>query len=166
MSNASAPARHKWSFYRAGGVDQVRLDTGADVFALDQLDQKLWVALSCPVRGLEFDARTLDLLDLDRDAHVRPPEILAAVQWLREVLVSGDCIVAGQDGYALADLRSDTAEGRILLAASRHILGDKGAASDGGAGSNGRLTVEQTSRTADFFARAQLNGDGIVPPAA
>src|SRR5262245_49255638 len=30
-----------WKFFRAGGFDQVRLETGADLLALDQLDQKL-----------------------------------------------------------------------------------------------------------------------------
>ena len=52
-------SNHRWSFYRAGGVDQVRLDKGADIFNLDQLDQKLWVALSCPTKGLEIDDRML-----------------------------------------------------------------------------------------------------------
>jgi hypothetical protein len=33
---------------RAGGFDQVKLETGADLLNLDQLDQKLWVALACP----------------------------------------------------------------------------------------------------------------------
>jgi len=27
---------------------------------LDQLDQKLWVALSCPVKGLEIDEKTAE----------------------------------------------------------------------------------------------------------
>lgn len=62
---------HRWRFFRAGGFDQVRLDTGADLLNLDQLDQKLWVALSCPVNGLEFDQRTLNLLDADKDGHIR-----------------------------------------------------------------------------------------------
>ena len=39
---------HEWRFFRAGGFDQVCIDTGADLLALAQLDQKLWVALSCP----------------------------------------------------------------------------------------------------------------------
>ena len=47
-----------WRFFRAGGFDQVRLDTAAELLAIDQLDQKLWVALSCPVKGIEFDAPT------------------------------------------------------------------------------------------------------------
>jgi hypothetical protein len=156
---AVAPAKtvpHRWSFYRAGGVDQVRLDTGADIFALDQLDQKLWVALSCPVKGLEFDARTLELLDLDKDAHVRPPEIVDAVKWLRDVLKSGDCLLGGKDGYALADLRGDTAEGRMLHAASVRVLESLGVKQT-------VLTVADATRTAEFFTNAKWNGDGIVP---
>jgi len=46
---------HIWKFFRTGGLDQVTLATGADLLALGQLDQKLWVALSCPVKGLELD---------------------------------------------------------------------------------------------------------------
>ncbi len=56
-------ANHRWTFFRAGGFDQVRLDSGADLMALDQLDQKLWVALSCPTQGVEFDEKTLALKD-------------------------------------------------------------------------------------------------------
>ena len=58
---------HTWKFFRAGGFDQVKLETGADLANLDQLDQKLWVALACPTRGLEFDSRTLDLVDADNN---------------------------------------------------------------------------------------------------
>src|SRR3954453_6955428 len=72
---------HRWSFFRAGGFDQVRLDTGADFAALHELDPKLWVALSCPVTGLEVPAHTLELLDTDKDGRVRLPEVLAAVKW-------------------------------------------------------------------------------------
>lgn len=73
--------KHRWRFWRAGGVDQVRLDRGADLVHLDELDQKLWVALACPVKGLEFDERTLALLDADKDGRVRAPEVIAASRW-------------------------------------------------------------------------------------
>ena len=43
---------HTWRFLRAGGFDQVRLENGADVAHLDELDQKLWVALACPTKGI------------------------------------------------------------------------------------------------------------------
>ena len=34
---------HKFKFFRAGGFEQVRIDTAADLLALKELDQKLWV---------------------------------------------------------------------------------------------------------------------------
>ena len=46
-------------FFRSGGFDQVRIETAGDFRNLHSLDQKLWAALSCPVRGLEFNLRTL-----------------------------------------------------------------------------------------------------------
>ena len=150
-------ASHRWSFYRAGGVDQVRLDKGADVLNLDQLDQKLWVALSCPVKGLEIDARTLELLDQDGDGQVRPPEILAAVKWLRDALANADGLAKGEDGVQLANLRKDTAEGKALLASAKHILKSVGkeAATV--------ITVADTAQTAEVFAKGKRNGDGVVP---
>lgn len=63
-----ADAPHDWRFFRAGGFDQVRLDRGTDLTALDELDQKLWVALACPTKGVEFDAKTLALIDTDGDS--------------------------------------------------------------------------------------------------
>jgi hypothetical protein len=38
-------------FFRAGGFDQCS-STAARLLALKELDQKLWVALGCPTRGL------------------------------------------------------------------------------------------------------------------
>ncbi len=157
--SVAAPSSHRWSFYRAGGVDQVRLQTGADVLHLDELDQKLWVALSCPVKGLEIDEKTLAVLDSDRDAHVRPPEILAAVRWLRDALKSGDCLLAGVDGVKLADLRADTDEGKALRASAEYVLKSLKKPLD-------VITIDDAAKTADVHANARLNGDGIVPPDA
>lgn len=70
---------HPWKFFRAGGFDQPRIDTPADLLAIGELDQKLWVALSCPVAGIEFDHRTLALIDSDNDGHIRAPELIATL---------------------------------------------------------------------------------------
>lgn len=158
MAQAPTKSTHKWSFYRAGGVDQVRLDKGADILNLDQLDQKLWVALSCPVKGLEIDARTLQLLDSDNDSHVRPPEILATVRWLRDALVSADGLAKGEDGLQLGNLRKDTDEGKALLASCKHILKSLGKEN------SPTICVADTASTADVFAKGKRNGDGVVPP--
>ena len=39
-------ALHKWHFFRSGGFDQVRLETGEDIRVLAELDPKLWAALA------------------------------------------------------------------------------------------------------------------------
>ena len=91
-----------WKFFRAGGFDQVKLETGSDLMALDQLDQKLWVALACPTTGLHFDSRTLALIDTDKDGRVRAPELIAAVKWAGNSLKNPDDLVKAPAPLPLA----------------------------------------------------------------
>ena len=72
MAQTSSVA-HQWKFFRAGGFDQVLLESGDDLVALAELDKKLWSTLSCPVKGIEFDQRTLQMIDTDGDGHIRVP---------------------------------------------------------------------------------------------
>src|SRR5262249_343576 len=51
-SSGEKRAAHRWKFFRAGGVDQVLLRDGRDIVRLAELDQKLWVALAMPTRGV------------------------------------------------------------------------------------------------------------------
>lgn len=157
-SKSKSASSHRWSFYRSGGVDQVRLDSGADIFNLEKLDQKLWVALSCPTKGLEIDERMLELIDGDDDAHVRPPEILATSAWLRDVLQNGDALADGEDGVAIANIRKDTDEGKAVFASAKHALKSLGSEAK-------VITVDDTVKVGEVFAKAKLNGDGIVPAA-
>jgi hypothetical protein len=64
--------QYEWQFFRAGEVDQVVIRTGQDIAHIGELDQKLWVALACPTRGIEFDSATLDLIDESKDGRIRP----------------------------------------------------------------------------------------------
>ena len=89
----------------------VVLATGADLANLHTLDQKLWVALACPVAGLEFDARTLALLDTDGDGRIRPPDVLAAIAWLEEVLLELGDLFKPADEVALASISAETEAG-------------------------------------------------------
>ena len=149
--------KHTWKFFRAGGFDQVRLDTGADIAALDQLDQKLWVALSCPTRGFEFDLKTLDLIDTDKDGRIRVPEIIAATKWACSSLKNPDDLLKGASLLALNAINDATPEGRQLLASARQILANLGKREASA------VSVEDTSDTARIFAQTRFNGDGIVP---
>ena len=164
-SPAAAPppppaTRHRFKFYRAGGLDQVALETGADLLALEQLDQKLWIALSCPTRGLELDPRTLELLDLDRDGRVRAPEILSALRFCAARLRDVGVLLPGAGELALSAIREDTPAGKAALGAARHVLSklDRAEAS--------AIRVADVDDTAKVFENTLFNGDGVVPPDA
>jgi hypothetical protein len=141
---------HTWKFFRAGGFDQVRLDTAADLLAIGELDQKLWVALSCPVKGIEFDARTLQLIDSDNDGQVRAPELIAAVQWAGERLSDSAVLGQGLAGVPLNLIRDDDEAGAPIAAAAKQLAADLGK-SDGDI-----VTVEEASAAQLRFAEKAL----------
>ena len=115
-------SNHRWRFFRAGGFDQVLLETGADLTSLEALDQKLWVALSCPVSGIEFDGKSLAFVDADADGHIRAPEILAAVQWAGKVLKDPDHLVRREDRLPLSAIDAGTEEGKAVLGGAKLVL--------------------------------------------
>ncbi|MBM4040723.1 MAG: hypothetical protein FJ290_19640 [Planctomycetes bacterium] len=154
---AQEAGRHVWRFFRAGGFDQVNLASGADLAALDQLDQKLWVALSCPTKGLEFDSKTLDLIDTDKDGRIRVPEIIVAAKWACANLKNPDDLAKGGEALPLGAINDATDEGKQLLASARRILASLGKA-DAPA-----ISVADTTDTARVFAQTRFNGDGVVP---
>ena len=39
-----------WKFSTVGGVTRVNIESGEDIAHLNELDQKLWTVLSCPVK--------------------------------------------------------------------------------------------------------------------
>jgi hypothetical protein len=154
----AAPTKpHRFEFHRAGGLDQVALRSGADLLALDQLDQKLWIALSCPTKGLELDPRTLELLDLDGDGRVRVPEVLAAIRFCADRLRDVGVLLYGADEVALAALRDDTPEGKAALGAARFVLAQLGRP-EGAA-----IAAADVADTTKVFEKTLFNGDGVVP---
>ncbi len=152
------PTSHTWKFFRAGGFDQVKLETGADLLNLDQLDQKLWVALACPTSGLEFDARTFALIDTDHDGRVRAPELIAALKWAGALLKNPDDLVRGPDPLPLSAITDATPEGKQLLASAKQILVNLGQA-DAKA-----IAVADASDANKIFANTTFNGDGVILP--
>jgi hypothetical protein len=148
---------HSWKFFRAGGFDQVQIDSGADLLALKELDQKLWVALSCPTRGIEFDGRTLDLIDHDRDARVHANEVLGAIAWTGCLLKDPDLMVKGSPSLALADIDNNE-EGHQVLASAQYILrylGKPDAA---------EISLADLADIEKLVASLDFNGDGLITP--
>jgi hypothetical protein len=151
---------HTWNFFRTGGLDQVTLASAADLLALPELDQKLWVALSCPVKGLELDEKTLALIDSDNDGRIRVPELLATLQWACARLKDPAVLLQGVDGLPLDAINDATPDGRILLLSARQILTNLGKRSATA------ISVADAADTAKIFSASSLNGDGVIPPEA
>ena len=152
-----AASDHIWRFFSAGGTDQVRLDNAADFLCLEALDKKLWVALSCPVKGLEFDPVTLALIDSDKDGRIRAPEVVAAVKWISVRLKDVSEIRKGLSALPLNSINENCEEGKRVLASARQILVNLGKPG------TSTISVEDTMDTARIFAQTKFNGDGIIP---
>lgn len=123
IENLISKQGYDWKFSTVGGVTRVNIENGQDIAHLSELDQKLWTVLSCPVKGLEFDERTLALLDSDHDGKLRVHEVVAASQWLCKVLADMDYLVEGRDSITFGAIRHDTDEGKQVVEAAKMILG-------------------------------------------
>lgn len=152
--------RHDWRFFRSGGVDQVRIDRASDIANLKHLDQKLWVALSCPVKGLEFDEATLALIDSDKDGRVRAPELLNAIDWALARLKDPDQLLAQSALLPLDAIADATEEGKALRACAKRILSGLGRP-DAKA-----ISIAEAENAEKAIATLKLNGDGVLPPAS
>ena len=147
---------HIWRFFRAGGFDQVRIDRGSDIAALPSLDQKLWVALACPTRGVEFDERTLDLIDTDQDGRIRAPELIAAANWTVRLIKDPEELTAGRVSLPLAAIDDSGEDGRAILASARTIL--QSLAKPGEA----EISLQDTLDIERIYNATPFNGDGII----
>ena len=150
---------HTFTFFRAGGFDQVRLESGADLVALEHLDQKLWFALACPTKGIEVDARTLELLDTQKDSRIRANELIGAAKFAGKVYRNPDDLLAGNESLALAAL-SDHEEGKRVANAAKAVLTSLGKATATS------LSIADMAAATKAFDAQPFNGDGIVPPAS
>ena len=147
---------HTWKFFRAGGFDQVKLETGADLMNLDKLDQKLWVALACPTTGLKFCSKTAALIDTDKDGRIRAPELISAVKWAGSMLRNPDDLVNGGDSVPFIAISDATPEGKQLLASAKQICANLGR-TDASA-----ISVSDASDANKIFLNTTFNGDGII----
>lgn len=152
----STSSKHQWKFFTAGGFNQVKLTSGADLLNLDQLDQKLWVALACPTTGLEFCPKTAALIDSDKDGRIRAPELIAAIKWAGALLKNPDDLLKGGESLSFSAINDSTPEGKQLLASAKQIctnLGRKDATA---------ISVADASDANKIFVNTTLNGDGVI----
>ena len=156
-----AANKHKWHFIQTGGLMQVKLSTADDILNLRDLDQKLWIALSCPVKGLEFSEETLTLLDTDKNGRVRVPEILEAVELVKKYFKKPEIIMTEGDTIPLDALGGEPFScGHSPIESAKsvlHILGKDDAE---------EISLDDISVNDKLFSPSVINGDGVLPPQA
>jgi hypothetical protein len=144
---------HRWHFFRAGGVDQVSLQSGDDLLALPELDQKLWVALAMPVAGIDVEPETMALIDLAHDGRIRVNDILDTVKWIGETFERPGDVLTSADAVELSAIKD-----KKVVVAARRVLKDIGKPDAT------KVSVEDANAVTKAFETTTLNGDGIVIP--
>jgi len=150
---------YNWKYASVGGSVRVKLESGADIANLDKLDRKKWTVLSCPTTGLEFDEKTLKLLDADGDGRIHVDEVIAAAKWVTGVIKDPDLLLKEQGELKFSDFNTDSEEGAKLEKSARQILANLKIEKDS-------ISLAETSDNEKIFAETQFNGDGIITEAS
>lgn len=151
---------YKWTYVTVGGMTRVEIKSGEDIAHLGELDRKQWTVLSCPVKGLELDERTLTMMDTNGDGKLHVDEVITAAQWLTDVLKDKDLLLKQEDTISLDAFNTESEEGKRLAASARQILNNLGKEEATS------ISVADTSDSVAIFAKTQFNGDGIITPAS
>ena len=146
---------YDWKFSTIGGKNRVNIKSGEDIKHLGELDQKLWTVLSSPVVGLEFDAKTLKMLDYNNDGRIHVHEVVKAAEWITSVIKDPDMLLKKEDTLPLSAFNTDNPDGARLLASAKQILKNLGLEKDS-------ISVADADDSVAIFAKTGLNGDGII----
>ncbi|MBQ1266565.1 MAG: hypothetical protein IIY06_07335, partial [Proteobacteria bacterium] len=155
MAKNSKNTAYDWKFCTIGGVTRVKIASGQDIAHLDELDQKLCTVLSCPIVGLEFDEKTLAMMDTNKDGKIRVNEVKAAAKWLTSVLKDPDLLLKQEDTIKLSAFNKENDEGLKLFNSAKQILTNLGLDKD-------EISLAEASDSVAIFAKTALNGDGII----
>ena len=151
--------KYNWTFTSVGGTVRVKITSGADIAHLGELDRKLWTVLSCPAKNLEFDQKTLELIDVDHDGNIRVDEVIATAEWVTGILKDPDLLLSRGTEIPFAAFNEENPEGAKLLASAKQILQNLKLEKDS-------IALEDTADMTKIFADTKFNGDGIITPAS
>lgn len=146
---------YDWKFSTVGGVTRVNIETGQDILHLDELDRKLWTALSCPLKGMEIDKKTMTMLDTNCDGKIHIEEVVAASKWLTKVINDPDLLLKRDAFIPFTAFNTANEEGLHLLETSKQILENLGVEKD-------NISIADVSDSMAIFAKTRFNGDGII----
>lgn len=122
MAVLSSKKSYKWTFENIGGAPRVQITTGEDIAHLDELDPKMWTVLSCPVKGLEIDEKSLTLIDIDGDGKIRVNDIITTSKWVLTPLSNTNDILRGDSSIDLGQFNPSDPIGKELITSGEFIL--------------------------------------------
>ena len=147
--------KYKWNFDNIGGCSRVRIASGQDIAHLDELDVKMWTVLSCPVKGLEIEEKSLKYMDRDADGKIRVNDVISVAKWMTGALKNPDLLLEGKDSVLLSEINEENEVGLKLAKAAKQILANLGKESD-------CISLADTADSAAIFAKTRYNGDGVI----
>jgi len=147
--------KYKWNFDNIGGCSRVRIATGQDIAHLDELDVKMWTVLSCPVKGLEIEEKSLKYMDRDADGKIRVNDVISVSKWMTGALKNPDLLLEGKDWVSMEEISAENEVGLKLSKAAKQILCNLGKEGD-------RISLADTADIAAIFAKTRYNGDGVI----
>ena len=151
--------KYKWQFDNIGGCSRVRISSGQDIAHLEELDTKMWTVLSCPIKGLEIDEKSLTYMDFDADGKIRVNDVVGVSKWITKVLKNPDLLLQGNDSINIEEINVDNEEGLKLSKAAKQILANLGKEET-------CISLADTTDVAAIFAKTCFNGDGVITPAS
>ena len=151
--------KYQWNFDNIGGCSRVRIASGQDIAHLDELDVKMWTVLSCPVKGLEIEEKSLKYMDRDADGKIRVNDVISVSKWMTGALKNPDLLLEGKDWVDLEEFNTENEIGLKLRKAAKQILFNLGKEDE-------RISLADTKDSAAIFAKTRFNGDGIITVAS
>ncbi len=158
MAIINKERKYKWEFENIGGSSRVRISKGEDIRHLAELDPKMWTVLSCPVKGLEIDDKSLTYIDSDADGKIRVNDIIATAEWITSAVKNPDLILEGKDSIDIEQF-ADTESGKKLYESAKQILINL-------AKEGSLISIADTADSAAIFAQTRFNGDGVITEAS
>ena len=151
--------KYKWNFDNIGGCSRVRIASGQDIAHLDELDVKMWTVLSCPVKGLEIEEKSLKYMDRDADGKIRVNDVISVAKWMTGALKNPDLLLEGKDWVNIEEINAENEVGLKLIKAAKQILSNLGKEGE-------RISLADTADSAAIFAKTRYNGDGVITVAS
>ena len=158
MALLTKDKKYKWDFDNIGGTSRVKITRGEDIVHLAELDPKMWTVLSCPVKGLEINDKSLSFMDCDSDGKLRINDVICTSKWITGLLKDADLLLEGKDSIDIAQINTDSDAGKKLYNSAKQILENLG--KEGTV-----ISIADTADNAAIFAKTRFNGDGVITEA-